>query len=205
MSDIITGGMGGHGGGSAGWHAVFGYGGHLEVPPLCLLRAENGRPGEICFFFSADIRADPACTDPRNYRIVPLPGYEDRPITLVSAERGSDRVCFTFTGGPGAYRVTVSNVTREVDGVLIDEDCDDVLIFIGKPGVVPVQMVRIFDTVLGPMGLRQINVGIQTVEDLLQQRVISQGVTAQLDNVIAELGPAGSTRDDSRIPFLRIR
>jgi len=208
MSEIIIGGWGGHGSGSAGWHAVFGYGGHAPPPPparLCLLRIGNLRNGEICFFFNDDIRQDPACTDPRNYIVTPLPGYEDRPLTLITAIRGSDRVCFTFTGGPGAYRIEVNNVSRNSDGELINDGCKALLVFIDKPGVKPVTRIRIFDTILGPIGLRQLDVGIQNVEDLLQQRSISQGVTLQLDNVIADLGPAGAVRDDSRIPFLRIR
>jgi hypothetical protein len=202
VSEIILGGWGWHGGGSAGWHVVWGYGGRFAPPGLCLTHIENPSPGRLCVFFSAVVKPDAPCRDPRNYVITPLPGYEDHPITITGVDVGTDRVCLDFIGG---YSITVHDVRRNDNDVLIDEACNKLFFRIDKPGVAPRPRIRVFDTVLGPIGLRQVNVGIQTVEDLLQQRSISQGVTAQLSNIISELGPAGAVRDDSRIPFLRIR
>jgi hypothetical protein len=203
MSEIIGGGFGGHGDGSAGWHAVFGYGGHLNVAPR-VTRAVNSGPGRVCLFFTEEMKHDPAFTTLTNYVVTPLPGYP--PLTLTGVfSVGPDRICFTFTGGPGAYKICAFNVRDEDDELLVDPLHRCATFFVNQPGIVAQTFIRVFDTVLGPVGLRQVTSGVITVEDLLQQRMISQGVTAQLNQIMANLTPVGASRDSSRIPFLRTR
>jgi hypothetical protein len=203
-SEIIIGGYGGHGSGSAGWDVVFGYGGHTAVAPR-VIRADVVRTGFLCLFFNESMKQDPSFMNLANYHIAPLPGYEAFPLTLTRLIPGTDRVCFDFVGGPGAYRICAFNVRDSDDDLLIDPDHRCAVFFVKAASVEQATFIRIFDTVLGPIGLRQELIGVMNVEDLMQQRTISQGVTAQLNQVIANLAPVGTPRDSDRIPFLRLR
>jgi hypothetical protein len=195
--------IGGYGEGN--WFVIEGYGGPPVLGAPRLLAALNVSPGILIAFFNEPMKQNAALTDLINYTVEPLPGYEDRPLVFTGVAAGPDRVQLSFIGGPGSYRLTVDNVIDLNEELVIDPLYKTALFIVRKPMQAPQTIVRVFDTIVGPMGLRQQTVGAQTIEDLLQQRAISQGVTAQLANIISTLGPSAVTRDTSRIPFSRIK
>lgn len=203
MSGIVVGGYGPSE--SAGWNSVLGYGGGAPQPLCpCIQSVINSGPGEITIFFSQTMAENAAYSDPENYDISPLPGYSGQ-VTITSIAPQPDRVVIDFTGATGAYFLAISNVQSQAGVVMCDEPgCNTAGFLITQAGVVPRTIIRVFNTALGPIGLRQVTNPAPTIEDLMQQRVISQGVTMQVDNVMQRLTGAGINRNDATIAFTRL-
>lgn len=203
MSGIAVGGYGPSE--RAGWNAVLGYG--SGGPPAlcpCIQSVLNSGPGEITIFFSQTMEENAAYSDPENYDIEPLPGYAGK-IDITSIATQPDRVVIDFTGPVGAYLVTISNIQSQAGVVMCDEPgCNEAGFLVSQPGVVPQTVIRIFNTALGPIGLRQTTNPAPTIEDLMQQRAISQGVTMQVDIVLTRLAGSGINRNDATIAFTRL-
>lgn len=203
MSGIIVAGYGPSE--RAGWHAVLGYG--AGGPPAlcpCIQSVINSGAGEITIFFSQTMAENAAYSDPGNYVLTPLPGYSGH-LSITGITTASDRVVIDFTGPGGAYLVTISNIQSQAGVVMCDEPgCNTAGFLVTQPGVVPQTIIRVFNTALGPIGLRQVTNPSPTIEDLMQQRAISQGVTMQVDNVMQRLAGSGINRNAATIAFTRL-
>lgn len=203
MSGIVVGGYGPSE--NAGWYAVLGYGSGAPQPLCpCIQSVINSGPGEITIFFSQTMEENAAYSDPENYDIEPLSGYAGQ-VSISGIATQPDRVVIDFVGSVGAYLLTISNIQSTAGVVMCDEPgCNRAGFLVTQAGVVPQTIIRVFDTALGPIGLRQITNPAPTIEDLMQQRAISQGVTMQVDLIMQRLTGAGINRNDATIAFTRL-
>ena len=203
MSGIVVGGYGPSE--NAGWYAVLGYGSGAAQPLCpCIQSVQNSGAGQLTIFFSQTMDQNAAYSDPENYDIEPLPGYAGQ-VSITAIATQSDRVVIDFSGSAGAYLLTISNIQSLAGVVMCDEPgCNRAGFLITQAGAVPKTTIRVFNTALGPIGLRQVTNPSPTIEDLMQQRAISQGVTMQVDNVLNRLTGSGINRNASTIAFTRL-
>lgn len=144
---------------------------------------------------------DEAILQAGNYQIFLGTGAKAFTITdiLVNPSQ-TDLVTILFEGGGGTYDMEVSNLS-DISGNMINPDFDSASFEITRPGGVVEPVVRLFDTVFGPMGLVQQTITERTIDKMVINRTIDVAMREQLDQRLQAMGaaiPLRSGKDGGR-------
>jgi hypothetical protein len=166
-----------------------------------IIDASNTSPGILIIRFNEPMLIDDTFRRTQNFTIEPLGDTPTVEVTGVTTSPSSpDSATLTFTGGGSLYQITVTGVT-DAAGNPIDLNHNTYIFDISLPGGQQEQLIHLFDTVFGPIGLAQRKVTRRTVDGLVINRATDVALTKQFSQRLEAAGasiPLRSGKDGGR-------